>query len=188
MIRNLFTKHEHRVLAGMTMQQAIQGAAWYWRSRQFGINFTSTHALTGAQYYSKLGLRQRVSVVCFEMGQGVGVEVDFSAELTDEGAVVGAVGAILVLPVAVAVGAVSYFEYENDANRMLSDFWTYMSSYSSDLQPPAGPPPAPTWAQSQQPPSMPAPAPTSEAVPQCPNCRASVEPDSRYCKHCGTRL
>lgn len=188
MIKNLFTKHEHKVLAGMTKEQATQGAAWYWRSRQFGINFTSTYALTGAQYYSKLGLRQRMSVVCFEMGQGVGVEVDFSAELTDEGAVVGAVGAILVLPVAVAVGAVSYFEYENDANRMLSDFWTYMSSYSSNFQPPAGPSPVPAWAQGQQPLSTPAPAPTSEAVSQCPNCRASAEPDSRYCKHCGTRL
>ena len=82
MIKNLFTKHEHRVLAGLTKEQAIQGAAWYWRSRQFGINFTSAYALSGAQFYSKMGLRQQLAVSCFDMGQGVGVDVTFSAELT----------------------------------------------------------------------------------------------------------
>lgn len=179
MIKHLFTKHEHRILAGMTKEQAAQGAAWYWRSRQFGINFTSAYTLAGAQYYSKLGLRQQVSVVCFEMGQGVGVDLNLSAELTDEGAVVGAVGAVLVLPVTVVVGAVSYLEYENDANQMLRDFWTYMSSYVSDPRPPEGPSPPPTWAVAQA---------AAKGVPACPGCRAPVDPDSKFCKYCGTRL
>ena len=188
MIKNLFTKHEHRVLAGITKEQAVQAAAWYWRSRQFGINFTSAYALSGAQFYSKMGLRQQLTVVCFDMGQGVGVDITFSAELTDEGAVVGAVGAILVLPVAVAVGAVSYLEYENDANRLLADFWNYMSSYSPDAKPP--PPSAfqPSWAQEPAK-AVPPAAPTSPAkAPSCPKCKAPLDSDSRFCKRCGAKL
>lgn len=177
MIKNLFTKHEHRVLSGMTREQAVQAAAWYWRSRQFGVNFPSPYALAGAQYYSKMGLRQQVHVTCFEMGQGVGVDVNFSGELTDEGAVVGAVGAILVLPVAVAVGAVSYLEYENDANRLLIDFWSYMSSYTPGSSPPAENPPAPSWAGG--------PAPKART---CPGCNAPADPDAKFCKYCGTSL
>lgn len=178
MIKNLFTKHEHRVFPGMTKEQAIQGAAWYWRSRQFGINFPSPYAMAGAQYYSKMGLRQQVYITCFEMGQGVGVDVSFSGELTDEGAVVGAVGAILVLPVAVAVGAVSYIEYENDATRLLSDFWSYMSSYTANQRPPADDAKPPSWAEG-----------ASQARPRtCPGCNAPAEPDSKFCKYCGTRL
>lgn len=178
MIKNLFTKHEHRVFSGMTKEQAIQGAAWFWRSRQFGINFPAPFAMAGAQYYSKMGLRQQVYITCFEMGQGVGVDVNFSGELTDEGAVVGAVGAILVLPVAVAVGAVSYIEYENDASRLLSDFWSYMSSYTSGQRPPADEARPPSWAEG-----------TPQTGPRtCPGCNAPMEPDSKFCKYCGTRL
>lgn len=188
MIKNLFTKHEHRILTGITKEQAIQGAAWYWRSRQFGINFTSAYTLVGAQYYSKLGLRQQVAVGCFDMGEGVGVDVDFSAELTDEGTVVGVVGAILVLPVTVAVGAVSYIEYDRDASRMMAEFWTYMSSYSVNQQPPAGPEPVPSWAQGQQPQPTAAAAQTTQAARGCPSCGASVDHDSVFCKHCGTKL
>jgi hypothetical protein len=178
MIKNLFTKHEHRVFPGLTKEQAVQGASWFWRSRQFGINFQSPYALAGAQYYSRMGLRQQVHITCFEMGQGAGVDVSFSGELTDEGAMVGAVGAILVLPVAVAVGAVSYIEYENDANRLLSDFWTYMSSYSSERKPPAEGGSAPSWAEGGGPPKARA----------CSSCGAPADPDSRFCKHCGTAL
>jgi hypothetical protein len=168
MIKNLFTKREHRVFSGLKMEQAAQSAAWYWRSKQFGINFTSAYSLTGTQYYSKLGLRQEVSVLCYEVAQGVGVDVTFSAELTDEGAIVGTVGAILVLPVTVAVGAVSYIEYENDAARMISEFWSYMSS--------VGPRPSDKSAS------------TAEQAPRCPNCHTSLDFDSKFCKFCGTKL
>lgn len=187
-IKNLFTKHEHRMFPGMTKEQAIQGAAWYWRSRQFGINFTSAYALAGAQFYSKLGLKQQVSVTCFDIGQGVGIDVNFSAELTDEGAVVGAVGAMLVLPVTVVIGAVSYMEYENDANRMLTDFWTYVSSNSSDPRPPAGPPSTPVWVQGQETPSKAVPATSAQMPLKCPGCCAPVDPGSKFCKYCGAWL
>lgn len=186
MIKNLFTKNDHRVFSGITKEQAAEGAAWYWRSRQFGVSFSSPYALMGTQFYSKLGLRQQVLVSCFDMAPGVGVDVAFSAELTDEGAVVGAVGAVLVLPLVVAVGAVSYIEYENDANRMISDFWTYMSSYCLDRRPPQGSPPVPEWAGSE--PHAGAVPGTDEPVPKCSGCGTTADQDSKFCRHCGTKL
>ena len=178
MIKNLFTKHEHRMFPGVTRERAVQGAAWYWRSRQFGVNSPSPYALEGAQFSSKLGLRQQVRVTCFETGQGVGIDISFSGELTDEGAAVGAVGAILVLPVAVAVGAVSYMEYENDANSLLRDFWSYMSSCTANPQPPDAAPPSPSGTQGD----------AREHPQTCPGCSAPADTDSKFCRYCGTRL
>jgi hypothetical protein len=40
MIKNLFTKHDHRNMPGITKEQVMQAAGWYWRSRQFGITYT----------------------------------------------------------------------------------------------------------------------------------------------------
>ena len=183
MIRNLFTKHDHRQVAGITKEQAMQAASWYWRYRQFGITFTSPYSLRGGQFYSKLGLRQWVDVYAVDEGPNVGVDITFSAELTDEGAVVGVVGAVLLLPVTAVVGAVSYVEYENDATREMNEFWSYIYNFPKNPQPPSGPEPPHSWAQTQPAPAAaPAPAPSS----RCRNCGAVLDSDSKFCKMCGT--
>lgn len=184
MIKNLFTKRDHRSISGITKEQAVQAAAWFWRSRQFGITFSSPLSLRGEQYYSKLGLRQSVDVWVADEGSGTGVDLSFSASLTDEGAAVGVVGAVLLLPVTVAVGAVSYIEYENDAQRLMSDFWSYIYNFQKDPSPPAGPALPPTWAQGQ-------PAqPIAQAQPSraCASCGAQLDADSKFCKMCGAKI
>ena len=120
MIKNLFTKHDHRSMPGITKEQAMQAVAWFWRSRQFSVGFTSPYSLQGAQFYSKLGLRQSINVFVVDEGPSVGIDLSLSAELTDEGAAVGLVGAVVLFPVTLAVGAVSYIEYENDAQRLIA--------------------------------------------------------------------
>jgi hypothetical protein len=174
-------------MAGLTKEQTMQAAGWFWRSRQFGVNFTSPYSLHGEQFFSKLGLRQSVDVYAVDEGSSVGVDLSFSAELTDAGGVVGIVGAVIWLPITVAVGAVSYVEYENDAQRLMADFWSYLQAFPSNPQPPAGPAPLPSWATAK------APQPTSEpssASPTrtCPKCGGGVDSDSTFCKYCGTRL
>lgn len=183
MIRNLFTKRDHRTITGITKEQAVQAASWFWRSRQFGITFTSPYSLRGEQYYSRLGLRQSVDTWVAEEGGNVAVDLSFSASLTDEGAVVGVVGAVLLLPVTVAVGAVSYIEYENDAQRLMNDFWSYIYNFPKNPSPPAGPPPPPSWAQGQpaQPVAQPPPARA------CSSCGAQLDADAKFCKLCGTK-
>ena len=194
MTRNLFTKREHRLVPGISKEQAMQASGWYWRSRQFGVSYTSPYSMNGGQFFSKLGLRQTVYVYAVDEGSSVAVDVSISAELTDEGLAVGVVGAVLLLPVAVAVGAVSYIEYEDEAARLLNDFWGYLNSFPNNPQPPAQAPP-PSWAQGQvvQPVvgATPAPPVTNAAEPQrkkCPNCGTLVDPDSKFCKGCGTKL
>jgi hypothetical protein len=187
MIKNLFTKHDHRSIAGITKEQVMQAAGWFWRYRQFGINFTSPYSLRAGQFYSKLGLRQSVDVYAVDEGQNVGVDLTFSAELTDEGAAVGIIGAILVLPVTVAVGAVSYIEYDKDAQRLMSDFWSYLYAFPKNPVPPSGSPPPPSWAQGQAPQPTVQPA-AALPVTTCPSCKSAVEPDSRFCKYCGAKI
>jgi len=195
MLKNLFTKRDHRLVPGVTKEQAMQAASWYWRSRQFGVSFASPYSMSAGQFYSKLGLRQSIYLYAVDEGPTVAVDISLSAELTDEGAAVGLVGAVLLLPVTVVVGAVSYMEYENDAARLLNDFWGYMNSFPKNPQPPA-PAPLPSWAQGQtaQPVAGSAAAPVPSVIssdPQtrtCPTCGISVDHDSKFCKSCGTRL
>ncbi len=187
MIKNLFTKHDRRSFVGITKEQAMQAAGWYWRSRQFGVTYTSPYILRGGQFYSRLGLRQSVDVWVVDDGPNIAVEVTFSAELTDEGAVVGVVGALILLPVTVAVGAVSYIEYENDAQRLMTEFWNYVYSFPKNPQPPSSSPPPPTWAQGQAPQA--AVLPTSATTARtCPSCNSVLDQDSKFCKHCGAKL
>jgi hypothetical protein len=195
MIKNLFTKRDHRLVPGITKEQAMQAASWFWRSRQFGVAFTSPFSMSGGQFYSKLGLRQSIYVYAVDEGPSVGVDISLSAELTDQGAVVGIVGAVLLFPVAVVVGAVSYLDYENEAARLLNDFWGYLNTFPKNPQPPA-PAPLPAWAQGQtaQPVAGAAPAAASPAVPTepqrrtCPTCGIFLDHDSKFCKSCGTKL
>jgi hypothetical protein len=187
MIKNLFTKRDHRSLQGMTKEQAMQASSWFWRSRQFGINFTSPFSVHGEQFFSKLGLRQSVDVFATDEGSGVGVDLSFSAELTDVGGIAGIVGVVIWWPIAVAGGAVSYIEYENDAQRLMGEFWSYLQSFPANPQPPAGPAPLPTWAQGAPQP-VGAPQGVSSAAALCPKCGAALDSDSVYCKRCGTKL
>ena len=186
MIKNLFTKRDHRSISGLTKEQAMQAAGWFWRSRQFGVNFSSPYSLHGEQFYSKLGLRQSVDVYAVDEGGNAGVDLQLSAELTDTGAVAGIAGAVIWLPITVAVGAVSYIEYENDAQRLMAEFWSYLYSFPKNPQPPSGPVPVPSWAQGQAPqPTTPVP---SQAAQSCPSCGGVADPDAKFCKHCGARL
>jgi hypothetical protein len=181
MIKNLFTKRDHRVFPGLSKEQAMQAAGWFWRSRNFGVNYTSPYSLIGSQFYTRLGLRQSINVWAAEEGKDVGVDVSFSAELTDEGAAVGLVGAVLVLPVTIAVGAVSYIEYENDAQRLMNEFWGYLQGFPRNPAPPSGPAAIPTWAKEK-------PAPSAPQPKMCPLCRSILDSESVFCKYCGTRL
>jgi hypothetical protein len=186
MIRNLFTKHDHRPIAEITKEQVMQAASWYWRFNNFGVSFASPYSMQGSQFYSKLGLRQSVSIYVVDEGPQIGVDLTLSAELTDEGAVVGIVGAILVLPLTVAVGAVSYMEHENDAQRLMNGFWQYLYGFKKNPAPPSGQPYVPTWAQA---PAAPQATPPQTGIPMaCPKCAAQVDSGDVFCKKCGAKF
>lgn len=177
MIRNLFSMHDHRPVNGVTKEQAIQASAWFWRSRNFGVSFVSQFDFHGAQFEPKLGLRQSVRVYVVDEGDNTGVDATFSAELTDEGAVLGAVGAVIFLPAAAAVGAVSYVEYENDAQRLMSEFWAHLYAFPKNPETKASKAPAAKLPKGGR-----------GAGRTCPGCDAKQDSDAKYCKHCGMKL
>jgi len=73
----------------------------------------------------RLGLRRVCDVWLRESGGSTIVDVSFRAEITTEGAVVGAAAAVIFLPVAVVGGAFSWAEFDSDANGMLNGFRQY---------------------------------------------------------------
>ncbi len=186
MIKNLFTKHDHRPITEITKDEVMQASSYFWRFNNFGISFSSPYSMQGSQYYSKLGLRQSISLHLVDEGPQIGVDLSLSAELTDQGAAVGVIGAILVLPLTVAVGAVSYIEYDNDAQRLISGFWQYLYGYKKNPRPPEGQPYVPSWAQG---PPAPQAASSQTGVPRaCPKCAAQVDSSDVFCKKCGAKL
>jgi len=188
MIKSLFTKRDHRTIPGLTKEQAMQAAGWFWRSRSFGVNFTSPYSVHGEQFYSKLGLRQSIDVWAADEGKDVGVDVSFSAELTDVGAVAGIAGLVILWPVALVGGAVSYIEYENDAQRLMTEFWSYINAFPKNPQPPSAPAPLPAWAQGQQPLQAPVAPQTPPPTKECPKCAGKNDVDGKFCKFCGEKL
>lgn len=181
MLKNLFTKHDHRSVSGLTKEAAMIAASTFWRSRQFGINFTSGYSLQGSQFYSNMGLRQSVNVFVVEEGADVAVDLTFSAELSDEGAVAGVVGVVLLPVVAVAVGAISVMQYEDEAQRVMNDFWSYIFAFPKNTTSSGGPGATSPQAQAQ---AVPAPL----GARNCPGCNAPQDPEARFCKYCGTKL
>lgn len=176
MLKHLFSKHDQRHFRGAKPEGLLAAISTFWRSHQFSVDFQGPTAVAGTQYVSKLGLRRTYSVRADPVEDGYLVSVTFAADLTDEGAVVGIVGAVLLLPAALAVGAVSYVEYENDANALLRMFWDYLNYYSGTFgAQPSALPPAPA-------------VPALGAALTCPKCGARSDPDSKFCKYCGSPL
>ncbi len=93
------------------------------------------------------------------------MDLAFNAQITDEGLIAGAVTAVFLLPVAVLGGAVSYTEYETDAQNMMLAFWQFLGA-----SPASGP-------VSSAPPMPPA----------CKGCGSALLPDWKVCPYCGRR-
>ncbi len=148
----------------MTKEETVTRISEFLRQAQFRIDFASPVQLHAEQYYQKLGLRRVMDVWVNDSGPETVVSIDFSATLGDAETAVGLVGAVLFLPLAVAVGAVSYLDYESDANALIQSLWNYL-------------------AASQQAPG------TTLAMPQrCGNCGLLLETDARFCKRCGAQV
>jgi hypothetical protein len=162
-IQRLFSRRDARTFPNTTKEDVITRVSEFLRQAQFRIDFVAPFQLHAEQFYQKLGLRRVMDVWVSDSGTGTVVSIDFSATLGDAETAVGLVGAVLYLPLAVAVGAVSYLDYEADANAMMQSLWAYLSSGQ----------PAPGGA-----PTMPR---------RCGNCGQPLDPDARFCKRCGAQ-
>ncbi len=136
----------------------------FWRQNQFNVTFPAPFQMHGEQFYTRIGLRRVADIWIYDQGNDVAVDLSFSATLGDTEAAVGVVGAVLLLPVTVLVGAVSYLDYEKDADQLINGFWNYMGPYSAPPEPPP------------------------QQVINCSSCGTTLDWNSKFCKNCGVKV
>ncbi len=137
---------------------------------------------TGASYYSNLGLRREVEVRLSETNGALYVDLGFRARLTDEGAVGGVVAAVVFLPVAAVGGAISWSQYENDANNLMWNYWHFLWQTTGK--------PSQILAVTPLPFGTPypimSPASSAPAARACTKCGAGLAVDWKACPYCST--
>lgn len=177
----MLEKRDYRVIPGATVEM-VWAKAWdWWQRAGFSLSHIGPGHFTGASLYSKIGLRREIDVRFFDANDALYVDLAFRARITDEGAVGGAVAAVLFFPVAAVGGAISWSQYENEANALMATFWQLLWQTTSKpsyplyaTAPPFGTPYAVT---------PPVPAPFAKT---CAKCGAGLAADWKACPACGT--
>ncbi|MGB9636017.1 MAG: zinc-ribbon domain-containing protein [Thermoplasmata archaeon] len=90
---------------------------------------------------------------------------------------------------AIAVGNVSYFEYENDVSNLMRSFWEFMylvaTAPDKNIVAPVIPTPEQQMAMIQN--GSPQQVAGTHFI-YCKHCGAKIEPDSKFCKFCGGKI
>ena len=173
----MFEKHDCRIYKGVRRESIYQPVCDFWARQGFYAAQVSPFHIQGTSYYSKIGLRREFRLRLDEQGGDTYMDLQFSARITDEGLAGGAVAAVVFLPVAVVGGAISYGEYEEDANRLMATFWGFVDQQTrvaGQWSAPAQPPPI------QQPPQ-----PQTVTMGACVGCGALIPASWKACPYCG---
>ncbi|MGI0147973.1 MAG: hypothetical protein ACREDF_00375 [Thermoplasmata archaeon] len=159
----MFEKREVRFVPGVSRDE-MWAKAWDWWARQgFQLTKTGPYRCHGASIYARIGLRREFDLIIDEATGGCTVDLTSHAVLTEGGLIAGALTAVVLWPVAVLGGAVSYSEYETDARNLLLAFWQYL----------AATPGAPSTSE------------TPPLPPPCKGCGSALLPDWKVCPYCG---
>ncbi|MDW5564253.1 MAG: zinc ribbon domain-containing protein [Methanomassiliicoccus sp.] len=164
-LQRLFVRRDSRLFAQLSPEDAVPAVQAFLGQAHFQVWTVGPYQVHAEQYFQKLGLRRTMDVWISTQSGGAVVTAEISATLGDTEAAVGLVGAIIYLPLAVAVGAVSYIDYEQDANALLMSLWGYLGS---------------TGARSR--------GESGDQQRRCGNCGLSIDPDARFCKRCGAQV
>jgi hypothetical protein len=184
----MLEKREQRNFQGVDIKKMHAKSMEFWRNQLFNIIPLTEYAYRGEHFTPRLGLQRKIFVSMAGNGNNVLIDLTFSAEITETGAVAGAIGAVLLFPVAAAVGAVSYFEYENDANNLMRAFWEYMTlvadSPDKNIVAPVLPTPEQQVAMTENRQQM----EQSQSALYCSQCGAKLDRESKFCKYCGSKV
>ncbi len=162
----MFQKRDVRFVQGVRLD-ATWSKLWDWWARQgFQLAQSGPYQMHGTSIYSRIGLRREIWLVATDAPGGANLDLSLNAQITDEGLVAGAVSAVLLFPIAVVGGALSYSNYETDAQNLIMAFWQFANSLGT----PSGGSAMPT-----------APAPPAP----CTGCGAGLLPDWKVCPYCG---
>lgn len=180
MEENVLDRRDYRVIPGVKVADLWPRAWEWWQRAGFAVYAVGPNHLTGSSVYSKIGLTREIEVRLQEANDAVYVDVAFRARMTEAGVVGGAAAAVLFWPIAVVGGALSYSEYESDAQALLANFWQHLwqvtgrpSQILFVTSPPFGTP-YPV-----------APPPTPPGTRACSRCGAGLAPAWKVCPYCG---
>ncbi len=162
--QRLFTRRSVRIYSNQSKEMVMEKVANFWRQNQFYVSFPAPFQMHAEQFFTRIGLRRVADVWIYDQGNDVAVDLSFSATLGDTEAAVGLVGAVLLLPVTAVVGAVSYLDYQSDADQLVNGFWNYMGPYTIPQEPQQG------------------------YLPTCKTCGTSLDWGSNFCRNCGVKV
>src|SRR3989442_14502294 len=92
----MFEKRDVRSFPGLRRDD-VWAKSWDWWGRQgFHLSKTGPYPFHGSSYYSRTGLRREFDLIVNDIPGGCNVDLTFSAQITDEGLIAGAVTAVLL--------------------------------------------------------------------------------------------
>jgi hypothetical protein len=150
----------------------------FWARQGFHVAQLSPFQIRGESYHQKIGLRREFYLRLDESDGNTYIDLQFQARISDEGAVGGVAATVIFWPVAVVGGALSYSEYEKEANNLMYNFWIYVDQLTNQRGelPPGWRPPEPSFFSSPTPPPPP-PQPTQQYNQPHPLDQKRDQPD-----------
>jgi len=176
----MFEKREQRVYRGVKRDQLFDPLARWWSGQGFYVYQRGPYHVSGESYHSKIGLKREFEMRLDEHEGSTFVDLSLRARITEEGAVGGAVVTVLFWPAALLGGAISYSEYESDAQHLMYAFWSeadrLVSHIAQGTTPPLAAPTPPEGVGMER-------APPSHV---CTSCGAALQTEWKVCPYCGT--
>ncbi len=203
----MFEKFEAWTLLSPAADQVFNSSWAFWGQRGYRMLSTGPTSFQGRSFQSRLGLYRVVDVTVVPAGNGAVVQFRYRADVSESGAVGGVVLAVVLLPVAVVGGAISWHTYETDFTNERWAYWNFLSAQmhaslaSGSVAPPppspgsaavSAPAPAPTPPGAPAPAGAPRPPPSTPAAPgalgTCPSCQKPLAGEAKFCASCGTKI
>jgi len=170
----MFEKRDYRMYEGVKREDIYQQICDFWTRQGFYVAQISPFHIQGQSYHQKIGLRREFFLRMDEHQNNTYIDLQLQA-ITDEGVIGGAAAAIIFWPVAVVGGALSYSEYENDANALMGSFWVFVDQITNKRG---------TFAHAPQPPQPPQPQPQFYETVTCQGCGAIIIKNWKACPYC----
>ncbi len=171
----MFDIRDYRMYKGVVRTNIYPQICDFWARQGFYVAQLSPFQIQGQSYQQKIGLKREFFLRMDEHEGGTYIDLNFRAQITDEGLIGGVAAAIIFWPAAIVGGAVSYSEYEKDARNLIGSFWGFvdnMTHISGMIPQPPKPAPPPTETPRSD---------TSE----CEYCGAIIITNWKACPYCG---
>ena len=175
----MLEKRDYRAIPGVKAAD-VWATTWdWWQRAGFALYHVGPNHFTGSSYYSKIGLRREIELRLMEANDSLYVDLAFRARITNEGAVGGAVAAVVFFPVAAVGGAISWSEYENEANNLMWTYWHFLwqtTGKPNQVLYATAPPFGTAYPAT--------PPPPANIAKVCAKCGAGLAADWKACPYC----